>query len=291
MRRLSFLIFALLAHAAFAQTAQNRELKDQPIEITATGGTTYDNGIATANDNVAIHVNNTDIYGDHATYNSTTKVVHVEGNVRIYRGLEFYVGERGSYNTETKVINADELRTVNAPYLLAGERMSTISDDGKLIEKGTFTTHDSSNPDFRLRAQRVRVYEGDRVIMRDVVFYVGKIPIFYWPYIYQSLDDDFSFLVTPAYLSSWGVSLLSYVTFPITDNIKGTFRLDLRGRRGLAAGFDTEIRYGEKNRSFANLRTYFINDENPQLNRTSLPRGSIDSERYRLSLQRPDIFH
>lgn len=290
MQRLSFLIFALLAPAAFAQTAQNPALKDQPIEITSTGGTTYENGVATAHDNVAIHVGETDIYADHATYDSTTKVVHVEGNVRIYRGAEFYIGDRGTYNTETKVINAEQIRTVNTPYLLGGDRISSISDEGKLVENGIFTTHDSANPDFRLRARRVRIYEGDRVILRDVTFYVGKVPIFYWPYIYQSLDEDFSFMISPAFLSSWGPSLLSHITFPINDNITGTFRLDYRGRRGLAAGFDAEIRYGEKNRSFAKLQTYFLEDQNPQLNRTSLPRGSIDSERYRLSLEGRNYF-
>ncbi|MBA2242553.1 MAG: LPS-assembly protein LptD, partial [Chthoniobacterales bacterium] len=149
MRRLIFLFFALLSPAAFAQTAQNSALKDQPIEITATGGTNYENGIASADENVAIHVGDADIYGDHATYNTATKEVHVEGNVRIYRGVEFYVGDRGTYNTETKAITADKLRTVNAPYLLGGDRITTMSDNGKLVENGIFTTHDSADPDFR----------------------------------------------------------------------------------------------------------------------------------------------
>ena len=91
-------------------------------------------------------------------------------------------------------------------------------------------SHDSPNPDFRLQARRMRVYEGDRVIMRDVVFYVGQVPIFYWPYVYQSLDDSFNFLVSPSFISSWGPSLLGHVTFPITDKIKETVRLDLRGQ-------------------------------------------------------------
>ena len=123
------------------------------------------------------------------------------------------------------------------------------------------------------------------MIMRDVTFYVGRVPIFYWPYVYQSLDDDFSFLISPAYLSSWGLSLLSHVTFPITEQVKGTFRLDLRTRRGVAFGFDSDIRFDEKKRSFANLRTYFLEDQNALLNRTSLPRGSVNSERFRVSVQ------
>ncbi|HEV3410616.1 MAG TPA: hypothetical protein VG095_09990, partial [Chthoniobacterales bacterium] len=244
MRRLVFLIFALLSQPLLGQTAADTSLSGQPIEITASGGTNYDNGIATARDNVAIHIGDTDIYADHAVYNMQTKDLHLRGNVRIYRGTPFgtelYVGTEGVYNTETKKIRADDLRTLNAPFLIKGARLSSLDDGGNLVESTTFTTHDSENPDFRLRARRMRVYEGDRVIMRDVIFYVGNVPIFYWPYVYQSLDDAFSFMVSPAYLSSWGPSLLGHVSFPMTEHVRGTVRLDLRGRRGVAAGFDAE---------------------------------------------------
>ena len=94
-------------------------------------------------------------------------------------------------------------------------------------------------------------------------------------------------MVTPAYLSSWDFAL-ELLTFPTPTTSKEL--PPICEGDAAAAGFDTEIRYGEKNRSFANLRTYFINDENPLLNRTSLPRGSIDSERYRLSLQDQTFF-
>ena len=284
MRGAFFVLFALTSQVVLGQTATDHQLAGQPIEINATGGTNYENGIATARDNVAIHIGDTDIYGDRAEYNTETHDIHVFGNVRIYRGTEVYVGERGTYNTETKKISADQLRTMNVPFFVGGEQLSPIDKDGKLILNGTFTTHDSAEPDFRLRARRVRIYEGDRVILRDVTFYVGKVPVFYWPYLYQSLDDDFNFLITPAYLSSWGPSLLGRVTFAITDDLKATARLDYRGRRGVAFGLDPYLEYGKKKNSYARLRTYFLRDENPLINRTSLPRDSIPTDRYRLSL-------
>ena len=286
MRTLAILIFALLSGAAFAQTAQDSSLKGQPVEITSTGGTTYENGIATARENVAIHIGDTDIYADTAEYNSSTHEIHLEGNVRIYRGVEFYVGDRGTYNTETKAISADNLRTIDSPFYVGGDRISTVSEKAKLVRKGAFTTHDSSKPDFQIRATTVRVYEGDRVILKNATFYVGKVPIFYWPYIYQSLDEDsFSFVVSPGYMSSWGPSLLGRVTFPITENVKGNLRLDYRVRRGAALGFEPDIVYGKNRTSHARLRTYFALDRNPTINRTSLQRGQVTDKRYRLSIQ------
>lgn len=290
MRKLAFLIFSLLAPvAAFAQTAQNHSLKGQPIEITSTGGTEYRGGVAVARDNVAIHLGDTDIYGDNGEYNSETHIVRVTGNVRIYRGNELYTGETGTYNTETQEITASNLRSLEFPYFLAGQdvdRTTTGDDDDTrtltLIHNGYFTTHDAFNPDFRLKANTVRVYENDYIVMKHVFFYVGKVPVFYFPFLYQSLDDSFSFIISPAYTSSWGASVLSRVSFPIGKRIKATARVDYRVRRGVAVGFDADMKYGAKKDSWAKLRTYFIQDQNPLINRTSLPRGAVPDSRYRV---------
>src|SRR3954466_5071838 len=85
--------------------------KNQPVEITSTGQTTYENGLATARDNVAIHIGDTDIYSDFAQYNSQKHEVFVEGHVRVYRDVNLYVGERAVYNIDTKQIRAEEMRS------------------------------------------------------------------------------------------------------------------------------------------------------------------------------------
>jgi len=121
--------------------------------------------------------------------------------------------------------------------------------------------------------------------MQYVTAYIGNVPVFWWPYLYQSLNEAFSFTVSPAYLSSWGPSLLTQVTFPITDNIHGRLRLDYFGRRGPAIGFDPVIDYGKDDNSQARLKTFYIQDQNPNLNKTDLPRQNVPTGRYRLSLE------
>ncbi len=284
MRTLVLLVAALFASAGLIrgeiQTPQN-----VPIEITSTGETTYENGLATARDNVAIHIGNTDIYADYAQYNSTTHDVELRGHVRIYRDTSFYISDSGVYNTETKKIRAISGRTESQPYFLGGQNVSSISENGYLIQDGTFTTSDSSKPDFHLHARKIRVYEHDRVIFQYVTAYIGKVPIFWWPYLYQSLDNAFSFTVSPAYYSTWGPSLLTQVTFPIRDNIQGRVRLNYYGRRGPAIGFDPVIDYGKDEDSQARIKSFYIQDQNPNLNQTNVPRTGVPTGRYRLSLE------
>ncbi|PYL21185.1 MAG: hypothetical protein DMF41_03480 [Verrucomicrobia bacterium] len=205
--------------------------------------------------------------------------------MRIYRGVSFYTAESGIYNIDTKQIRAINAKTESQPYFLSGEAVTEISENAYRITNGTFTTHDSSKPDFHMRAHTIRVYENDRVIFQNVTFYIGNVPVFWWPYMYQSLNDSFSFLVSPAYLSSWGPSLLTQVSFPITEQIRARLRLDYRGRRGLAVGLDSTIDYGKDDSSTAKIRSYYIQDQNPNLNQTGVPRKDVPTGRYRLSLE------
>src|SRR5947207_7669030 len=241
MRRQAAIFFFLVFAGPQAGAVDFEAPKNQPIEITSSGETRYEDGIAIAHGNVAIHLSDTDIYADSARYNSKTHEVFAEGHVRIYRESTLYIAERGVYNVDTKEIHAETLHTSSDPYFLRGQKLQAFSDGHYLVNNGYFTTDDSSNPDFHFRSHTVRVYENDRVIFQNVTFYIGKVPVFWWPYLYQSLNDAFSFAISPAYLSSWRPSLLGQVTFPITDKIKGRVRLDYRARRGAAIGFDTEM--------------------------------------------------
>src|SRR2546430_3153942 len=284
MRTLVLLVAALFASAGLIR-GEIKTPQNVPIEITSTGETTYENGLATARDNVAIHIGNTDIYADYAQYNPSTHDVELRGHVRIYRDTSLYIAESGIYNTETKKIRALNARTESQPYFLTGGHVTSISDNGYLIKDGTFTTHDSPKADFHLHARTIRVYENDRVIFQYVTAYVGKVPIFWWPYLYQSLDNAFSFSISPAYYSTWGPSLLTQVTFPIMDNIQGRLRLNYYGRRGPAIGFDPTIDYGKDGSSSAKIRTFYIQDQNPNRNQTAVPRQNVPTGRYRVSLE------
>jgi len=284
MRTPLLLLAALVASASLIR-GELKTPENAPIEITSTGETTYENGLATARDNVAIHIGNTDIYADYAQYNSTTHEVELKGHVRIYRDISLYVTEHGFYNTETKKIRATSGRTESQPYFLSGRDVGSISDNGYLIRNGNFTTDDTAKPDFHLHARKIRVYEKDRVIMQYVTAYVGNVPVFWWPYLYQSLSESFSFTISPAYLSSWGPTLLTQLTFPITDNIRGHLRLDYFGRRGAAIGFDPIIDYGKDQNSQARIKSFYIDDQNPDINQTAEVRQNVPASRYRVSLE------
>src|SRR5438067_11692026 len=127
MRSLVFLLAGLFASAGLIH-GEIKTPENAPIEITSTGQTTYENGLATARDNVAIHIGNTDIYADYAQYNSATHDVELKGHVRIYSDISLYVTEHGFYKTETKKIRSANGRTESPPYYVIGRDVIVIYD-------------------------------------------------------------------------------------------------------------------------------------------------------------------
>src|SRR6266704_2801863 len=122
-------LFALILTAGTVSAAIKTP-EGAPIETTSTGETRYENGLATARDNVAIHVGDTDIYADYAQYDSHTHEVMAEGHVRIYRDVDLYLAESGIYNIDTKQIRATNMRTESDPYFVSGQNVTEISENG-----------------------------------------------------------------------------------------------------------------------------------------------------------------
>ena len=77
------------------------------------------------------------------------------------------MGNEATYNIDTKAISAENMRTGNYPYLMTGQTVNSTSDEEYIVEHGTFTTHDSSKPDFRLKPRSVRIYPDDRVDLQE----------------------------------------------------------------------------------------------------------------------------
>ncbi len=308
MKRL-LLSLALLVCGLSGARAQFGSFGDVPIEINAEE-TRFENGIAVADRDVVIRYGDTTIYCDFAQYNPDTRDVLVQGNVRIFRGGQQMTGERGVYNLETKVLSAADFRGLFTPFNYAGDTLSSMGNNAYLVKGGVFTTSDSSKPDYVIKARTVRIYPKDRIVFQNARFFVGKVPIFWFPYLYQSLNKEQGFLITPGFSSTLGTYLLGQYTFPLAENMSGKVRLDLMTDRGIGLGFesrweeagggnlesggltsvtesnsDAEKRERRPGRGWGRFRSYVIDDSNPEKNKTALAREAVDSTRFRVSLQ------
>ena len=143
-------------------------------------------------------------------------------------------------------------------------------------------------PSFHLHARTIRVYEKDYVVFQNVTFYVGKVP---------DLLVALRLSVAERRLQLLRFACLPELVGPVAAH-PGHLSDHRENQRALSAWIiargaawrwdsNPTSTYGKDDNSWAKLKTYYLQDQNPLLNRTSVPRG-LDLDRA-LSLSRCKI--
>src|SRR3984893_11851796 len=255
-----------------------------PLEINSVN-TYYSGGVAVADTDVVIRYGDATMYCDHAEYNSDSHDIFLKGNVRFYRDRYAFTADRAVYNTQTKELKLADFGGPKQPFQVLGDNLLSVTENQYTIFNGFMTTSDSSKPDYQLRARQMRIYGNDRIILSNVTLFLGQTPVFWFPYIYQSLNSQFSYNLEPGYNSNWGAYLNGSITFPIAKNVSGTVELDLRSKRGPAIGLDVNYSFRTDRQFYGRLQIYGLNDLEPNINETALDRAPISAGRYRILYQ------
>ena len=202
---------------------------NQPVTITADGENTYIGDIATADDNVVVTYKGDTLYADHVIYDRSTKVVTARGDVRIYTGVRVYRGDLVTYNLDTKAITSANYRALDYPKLIAGKNVTTPGPNHYRLHDASFTTSNRQNPSFHLEASTMEYRPNDQVVMKNVVLYIGNVPVMYFPIFVQSLIDK-----RPAYQFDIGTSgqfgtfIDNKYNFVVNNRLRGTAEFDVR---------------------------------------------------------------
>lgn len=285
-RWLYALLFLLICQGARAQLPN---FGSMPVDIVNSDQTEYVNGRAIAQGNVVIQYGTTTIYADYAEYDTDPTTgshdVFAKGHVRIYDQDEVFVGERAVYNLETKKLHAANFQGDLYPFRFSADSISSIGPGAYLVKNSSFTTSDSSIPDYQLRAKSARIYTGQRIILRDVTLYVGNLPVFWWPYLYQPLRRDMAYTLHPGFYSGWGFYTLSQWNFPITQTWDATFHADYREERGVGLGLDSTYHFGTDDRSWGRFVSYYTVDSKPPTISVNGYNEHVTSDRYKVSVQ------
>ncbi len=240
------------------------------------------------------------LFAERIAIDLNQKVVRFSGNVTIYQGAALHRGKSAAFWYEEERLEGDGLRVGMDPMLLEAGKFRMIERNGRTIflgEDAGVTTHDVKDPDFWLRAARTTVIPGDKVIFRDVKLYAGEKPVFWLPYLSQTLDVGLGYRFVPGARSHWGPYLLNRYGFMLggeKDHVTGEredawllsqWHLDLLSRRGAGTGLDLTDTRLEENPNLGWLKLYHIHDFDPTLDRSGIPRDKVTENRFRAQLR------
>ncbi|HLI85385.1 MAG TPA: LPS assembly protein LptD [Bryobacteraceae bacterium] len=133
-----------------------------------------ESGDLRANGNVYFHsfAQNEQLWADRVVYNTDSET----GTFYNVRGTGY-----------TRIDARPGRLTTSEPFFFQGQWAERV-EDHYILHNGFITNCKMPNPWWELKGRRFTIYPGDHAIAYGSIFWVKKLPIFYAPYFYKSLE-------------------------------------------------------------------------------------------------------
>jgi len=244
---------------------------------------------------------------DTAGFNEYTRAIDLEGNVRLE---EFSEGDKQLKLIRARSLTVNMAsRTVVAPsdfvmdddtgtvygrsgFVNYGEETGLINNGrflyrnfvfrGRVVQfdrnsytykKASLTSCDEEPPHYRLRASRIYLAPERYFLAYNTVFFVGKVPVFYFPVIYKPLSGGTPFVSSffPGYDERNGVYVKSNYVYRVNPQTRTKVYLDYFEKRGIGMGGEMDYRQPEKN--ISNISLYRIREYETSTDRWGINGG------------------
>ena len=276
-----FLIMLLCCAASYAQeTARPVEVNGDQVEYFPKEKKVVGVG------DVSVDYEGMRLTCDKITVYTDTKDSDAEGNVLIKSLASEIKGERVKYNFETKEGEILKPRVKSGEWYAGGEKAEFMQDGSINVGEGYITSCDLDKPHYKISSKNIIIYPDNKVVAKNVIFKVGKVPVAYLPRYDYSLDADWPTVdVIPGKKKKWGAFALTSYRYALDENNKLTLRLDEREKWGLGEGIDYKYGFGEVGQGI--LRTYYTHQRDRDRNEVGM---RAEEERFRVQLRhRSDI--
>ena len=281
---IALILFALSIFSVAAQETQSWEMDalSKIIPGTVQGLVDYDpaTGTATGTNGVYIKYGNTTLTADTASVNQKSGEAVADGHVRIESADQLWVGDHIRYNFKTHQMQSEQFRTGKWPVFAGGTDLTGNSSNQVYYANHSFvTTDDTVDPEFKVRASRIKIVPGKYVEMWNAVLYAEGVPVFYFPYYKRNLGPRANNLTfSPGYRSTYGGFLLNTYNWFAGTNADGKIHVDYREKRGLGVGPDVNLHLGDWGQF--GLKYYYLNDQKPNTSTNAFPQfGSMNENR------------
>ncbi|MCX5678005.1 MAG: hypothetical protein NTY76_02735 [Candidatus Omnitrophica bacterium] len=267
-----FILFAKSSYAEGLPTKEPIVVNGDHVEYLQNEKKVVGNG------NISITYKDIVLTCDKVAVNLETHDAEAEGNVNITQKGAYFIGDKIDYNFEKRSAVIDYGYVNARPFYGRAENLTKEAGKDEFgLNNGSITTCDLDRPHYRIKAERIKIYLGDKVVANNVVFLIGDTPVFCLPYYVQPLDEHTRkshITVIPGRSKDWGYYALTAYRYYLDDKFRGDVLLDYRSKLGLAAGvnhyMDTDVGKGA-------FKAYYTQENN---NLAFEKTGEVDT-RYR----------
>ncbi len=183
------------------------------------------------------------VYADTIRYDLASQQLTAEGHVAWQQDGQEIQARSLTYNLSTRKGIAEEIRTTTPPWFYRGKEV--ILEPGVVRLKGArFSTCDYplDYEHYHLKASSITVKPGRSFSARNVVLYMGKVPVFFLPVFGKDLRDrrmPFQFDTgSTEFLGRYGLITSNYLFSPANY---GSMYVDYFQKKGFGFGLRHEI--------------------------------------------------
>ncbi|HHY47796.1 MAG TPA: LPS-assembly protein LptD [Firmicutes bacterium] len=188
-----------------------------------------------------------------------TNELFAEGNVWLQQNDEEVEARSLTYNLKTqkgKLYDAAATITgkeIRGELKVKGSQVE-VAKDVINIFNGSLTSCDLDPPHYHIEATGVTIYIDEKVVIRNVSYWEGKLKIFYWPYLVFSLKEENEFeLPKIGYSEREGWYIKTTYNYYRNDASRGSIYLDYMERLGAGAGMKHRYDFGKVGEGFIYL--------------------------------------
>ncbi|MEW5950793.1 MAG: hypothetical protein AB1637_02770 [Elusimicrobiota bacterium] len=144
-------------------------------------------------------------------------------------------------------------------FILRGKSI-TVKEGKYSYKSASLTTCDMEEPHYRIGAHKILLSPGKYFLAYSTVFYLGKVPIFYFPFIYKPLGEGTPILSQfyPGYDERNGFYIKSNYIYKFNRYSRAKLFIDYFSKKGLGTG--TEIDYYRPERNISSFSYYRIRE-------------------------------
>jgi len=258
VRRKKIFLLGILSLLSFSIYSQERKISFPVVIDAEKVNFLQEEKKVIAQNKVKINYENIIINCEKAVYDAKNNKAYLEGDIKITSPKGTIFAQSAWYDFKKKHAQLEKIKIESSPFYGRAKEAEKI-EDRYLLKSGYVTTCELEEPHYRLQAKKIILYPHQKIIAKDVILFVGKIPVFYFPYYVQSLKEKSSpFQLSAGKNKEWGYYLLSRYRYYFSSKSKGKIILDWYERRGLAEGLTHSL----KNRWGSSLlKLYYLEDK------------------------------
>ena len=130
---------------------------------------------------------NRKLYGEEISYLSSLQLLDARGDPKLEDAGQEFFGLRMNYDLDAGAGLVTDGSTRFEQGFYRGENVAKVGDNEMKVWNSRYTTCDLMVPHYHVKAKHMKVYTKDKAVSGSTVLYIGETPLFYLPFIANSI--------------------------------------------------------------------------------------------------------